>query len=247
MITTAVNGGDVCGLAENAEAGTTNYTYNSLNQLTTAVTGDTTVTYTYDLNGNLVAEHGGSEDKTYTYDADNRLVTATVSSGNNVTVESYTYDYEGNRVSRQTNEEGRIYYLNDDAYAYIQVSLELRKAQNGSYVIHKYYTRGTELLSADILEGNSYVKKLYIMDGHGSVTALAENVQETGTGGNLESTEESYSQELTDTYVYDAYGNLLKQTGDTDNDYLYTGEQYNETTGLYYLRARYNLSLKRTK
>ena len=53
--------------------------------------------------------------------------------------------------------------------------------------------------------------------------------------------------ELTDTYVYDAYGNLLKQTGDTDNDYLYTGEQYNETTGLYYLRARYNLSLKRTK
>ena len=41
----------------------------------------------------------------------------------------------------------------------------------------------------------------------------------------------------------DAYGNLLKQTGDTDNDYLYTGEQYNETTGLYYLRARY-LSVK---
>ena len=53
VITTAVNGGDVCGLAENAEAGTTNYTYNSLNQLTTAVTGDTTVTYTYDLNEQL--------------------------------------------------------------------------------------------------------------------------------------------------------------------------------------------------
>ena len=101
------------------------------------------------------------------------------------------------------------------------------------------YTRGPELLSADILEDNSYVKKLYIMDGHGSVTALAENAQEAGTGGNSGTTEESYSQELTDTYVYDAYGNLLKQTGDTDNDYLYTGEQYNETTGLYYLRARY--------
>ena len=55
-----------------------------------------------------MAEHGGSEDKTYTYDADNRLITATVSSGNNVTIESYTYDYEGNRISRQTNEDGRI-------------------------------------------------------------------------------------------------------------------------------------------
>ena len=63
------------------------------------------------------------------------------------------------------------------------------------------------------------------MDGHGSVTALAET-NETGTV-------------VTDTYTYDAYGTLLKKTGTTDNDYLYTGEQYNEATGLYYLRARY--------
>ena len=44
---------------------------------------------------------------------------------------------------------------------------------------------------------------------------------------------------LTDTYTYDAYGTLLNHTGETDNDYLYTGEQYNFTTKLYYLRARY--------
>ena len=67
VITTAVKGGDVCGLAEDTEAGTTDYTYNALNHLTAAVSGETTVNYTYDLNGNLVAEHGGNEDKTYTY------------------------------------------------------------------------------------------------------------------------------------------------------------------------------------
>ena len=65
------------------------------------------------------------------------------------------------------------------------------------------------------------MNKIYVQDGHGSVTALVEN------------------SKITDTYTYDSYGIMLKKTGDTDNDYLYTGEQYNESTGLYYLRARY--------
>lgn len=65
------------------------------------------------------------------------------------------------------------------------------------------------------------MNKIYVQDGHGSVTALVENLK------------------ITDTYTYDSYGILLKKTGDTDNDYLYIGEQYNESTGLYYLRARY--------
>jgi len=62
------------------------------------------------------------------------------------------------------------------------------------------------------------------------VTALAES---------RESEDGSVMSGITDIYVYDAYGNLLKQTGTTENDYLYTGEQYNTSTGLYYLRARY--------
>ncbi|MBQ4059906.1 MAG: RHS repeat-associated core domain-containing protein, partial [Lachnospiraceae bacterium] len=44
---------------------------------------------------------------------------------------------------------------------------------------------------------------------------------------------------VTDRYSYDAYGNLLEKEGDTKNEFLYTGEQYNANTGLYYLRARY--------
>ena len=78
--------------------------------------------------------------------------------------------------------------------------------------------------------GNVSVKKQYIMDGYGSLTALVESrVSEDG----------AVVSGITDTYVYDAYGSLLKQTGTTENDYLYTGEQYNALTGLYYLRARY--------
>ena len=44
---------------------------------------------------------------------------------------------------------------------------------------------------------------------------------------------------VTDSYVYDAFGNLIESTGTTANNYRYCGEQFDETTGLYYLRARY--------
>jgi RHS repeat-associated protein len=47
------------------------------------------------------------------------------------------------------------------------------------------------------------------------------------------------SGHVTDSYDYDAFGNLLNHTGDTVNNYLYCGEQFDSTTGLYYLRARY--------
>ena len=63
---------------------------------------------------------------------------------------------------------------------------------------------------------------VYIYDGHGTVRALAN---ENG--------------KITDTYTYDAFGNLLNSTGTTANNYRYCGEQFDSTTGLYYLRARY--------
>ncbi|MGA8673333.1 MAG: RHS repeat-associated core domain-containing protein [Terracidiphilus sp.] len=49
---------------------------------------------------------------------------------------------------------------------------------------------------------------------------------------------------VTDTYEYDAFGNLLNPTSNgTPNNYLYRGEQFDSDLGLYYLRARYMNSL----
>ena len=80
------------------------------------------------------------------------------------------------------------------------------------------YTRGDELLSMERDREVWY----YLYDGHGSVRTL------TNEAGRV-----------TDRYSYDAYGNLLEKEGDSKNEFLYTGEQYNANTGLYYLRARY--------
>jgi len=41
------------------------------------------------------------------------------------------------------------------------------------------------------------------------------------------------------TYDYDAFGNLIHNTGITPNDYLFAGEQYDSDLNLYYNRARY--------
>ena len=69
---------------------------------------------------------------------------------------------------------------------------------------------------------NSGTVSYYLTDGQGSTRALTN---ENGI--------------ITDTYAYDAFGNITAQTGDTYNPYLYNQEQYDANTGLYYLRARY--------
>ncbi|WP_221450529.1 RHS repeat-associated core domain-containing protein [Pseudoteredinibacter isoporae] len=44
---------------------------------------------------------------------------------------------------------------------------------------------------------------------------------------------------ITDTYGYNAFGEVLFRTGSTENRYTFTGEQYDPTLGQFYLRARY--------
>ena len=46
------------------------------------------------------------------------------------------------------------------------------------------------------------------------------------------------SGSVTDTLIFDAFGNETAKTGSTDNSYGFQGEEKDET-GLYYLRARY--------
>jgi RHS repeat-associated protein len=44
---------------------------------------------------------------------------------------------------------------------------------------------------------------------------------------------------VVNSYAYDVWGNITSQKEETPNPFKYTGEVYDEETGLYYLRARY--------
>ncbi len=62
----------------------------------------------------------------------------------------------------------------------------------------------------------------YLYNGHGDV------VQIVNTSGAIKNT-----------YDYDVWGNFLKKEETIKNHFTYFGQTYDETTGLYYLRARY--------
>ncbi len=187
----------------------TKYSYNSLNQLVS----ETGITYAYDDNGNLISKTEANQTTTYTFNKQNRLIRATISSGQDVAVEEYEYDYAGNRTAKITEGE-TIRYIVDTNGVLSQVLYEL----DGNGSLKTYYTRGTELISLERTGELRY----YLFDGHGNVRVLTD---ENGS--------------VTDTYDYDAFGNLTERTGETENSYLYCGEQYDANTGFYYLRARY--------
>ena len=75
------------------------------------------------------------------------------------------------------------------------------------------------LAQIDKITNNTYY---YLYNGHGDV------VQVVNTSGNT-----------VNSYYYDVWGNFLEKSETTDNPFTYFGQTYNETTGLYYLRARY--------
>ncbi len=187
----------------------TNYSYNELNQLVS----ETGVTYTYDNAGNLVSQTGTGKNVSYEYDALNRLMKATITEGGNTAVESYKYDCAGNRIEKTTNGV-TTRYLVDTNTEYAQVIAEL----DASGSLKAFYTRGTELISRTAGTTALY----YVYDGHGDTRMLTDK-----------------DGVATDTYVFDAWGNLLVRTGSTGNPFLYCGEQFDAATGLYYLRARY--------
>ena len=199
-------------------AGLTTYTYDANDRLLSEVLtldGVTihTITYTYDDNGNLLSRtqvtDATSETTTYTWNDDDRLVAVATPDGSSVT---YEYDEQGIRVS-STVDGVTTDYLVDKNRPYAQVLEEFNSEQ-----LQAFYVYGHDLIS----QTRNAEQDFYQVDGLGSTRAL------TDENGNV-----------TDTYDYEAFGELIESEGESENSYRFAGEQFDETLGDYYLRQRF--------
>ena len=150
---------------------------------------------------------------TYTYDWANRLLTQASPA---VTL---TYDADGNRIKKVAGGVTTWYLVATvNPGGYPQVVEELTGATPSA--LSKVYGHGLDLIDQRVISpaGTNF----YGYDGLGSVKFL------TDTSG-----------AITDTYTYDAYGNLIASLVPTSNNYRFAGEQWDPELGFYYLRARY--------
>jgi RHS repeat-associated protein len=223
------------------------YGYDSLYRLMSeTVSGDAaarngTATYTYDPVGNRVQRDSTLSGVIATgllnYDANDRISSdpydnngnlLNAGTGSNVydfenrLVQSggvrIVYDGDGNRVSETVAGQTTAYLVDsNNLTGYAQVVEEIQSA-----VVVRTYSLGLERINERQIIGGTPRTSFYGYDGHGSVRFL------TGQSG-----------AITDTYDYDAFGNLLAFTGSTPNNYLFAGEEFDPALGIYYNRARF--------
>ena len=211
-------------LKEDDGTTTTSYTYNGLDQLKTSTKEKGTAVeevrqYDYDANGNQtdVKNTKTGENQTYVYDAENRLSQVSVTKdGNTAVIQQNIYNGEGQRIQKIDGDETINYYYQDGVVAY---TTDANGEQNSQNLI------GTDgnVLATERFQQNATQYYLYNKDIQGSTSIL---VKEDGSADA--------------TYQYTDFGETTIQGDDqAKNEVSYTGGIYDQSTGLYYLNARY--------
>ncbi|MFH1776992.1 MAG: RHS repeat-associated core domain-containing protein [Candidatus Omnitrophota bacterium] len=200
--------------SENSNVQNITYTYNAGNQLTSRVAPGETINYTYNANGNLTTETSFvSGVKNYTYDYENRLTNVSLPGG---TFETYAYSGDGRRISVNTN-GNVVKYIYDDALPIIE------RDTAGSTLVS--YTRipGAPGGIGGMVSSTDGSSTLYY-----HCSSLGNINQITDASGNV-----------IQTYEYDAFGNIVNESGSLNNDHQYKTKEYSANTGLVYFGARY--------
>jgi RHS repeat-associated protein len=190
-------------------AGVVNYSYDDRDRLLT----ENGTVYGWDDNGNLITK---SAEATYVWDFENRLIRVAKNDG---TVVTHDYDVDGNRVRTEvvpsTGPPTVTNFLVDPSGALSHVVAETDGVGN----LLANYVRATDDLLALILPTET---RYYHADGLGSIRFL------TDESGNV-----------TDSYEYTAFGELLEHVGVDVQPYQFAGEPFEANARFYYNRARW--------
>ena len=224
------------------------YVYDRMDRLVTETRQGEETAYVYDLCGNRLKKLDKSGTEEYHYNRKNQLICRFSEKDKT----AYRYDKQGNLLEAAGAEGTEVFSYNafqqqttvtmpNGKHLENQYDAEYLRAgtvENGTVTSFSYHNG--ELLAESSPEGDTISRYIpgygvaagwnrekdgyhyYHLDEQNSTAYI------TGRGGEIENR-----------YEYDAFGVLKNSMEEFHNRILYTGQQYDQTSGQYYLRARF--------
>ncbi|MBX3423652.1 MAG: VCBS repeat-containing protein [Pirellulaceae bacterium] len=197
-------------------SGTTLYSYDSRDQLITLTDATGQTNRIFDANGNLISivpDNGDRQD--FVWDSAGRLIRVTQGAQGILEAE-YVYDHRGQRI-QTLDARGQRRLLIDDNRP-LAVVLEELHEEPTSTVRHTYASSAGARIS--LLIG---AQPMIVHGDHLGSTRLLSNS----------------NGQITDRISYTGFGDVLVRNGVTPLEWLYTGESRDNSSGMYFLRARH--------
>ena len=203
------------------------FTYDKVGNRLTKITNDITEKYVYNVKNQLKELHNKTRVIFFTHDKQGNTLKEETSTGTNsfeyntlnqqvkaITKDGNTlvnrYDVEGLRYEIEENEALSKFIFNKNGDTLVEL--------NKDNEVVSRFTRGYEIVAADVKDDRYY----YSVDEQGSTEFITDE-----------------NQKVRNEYRYDAFGNVLDSREDIHNRITYTGQQFDEITQQYYLRARF--------
>jgi RHS repeat-associated protein len=192
-------------------------TYSGTGNQTTSGTqnGSTTVQATFDNAGNMSSATRNGTTTKYSYDGENRLVEAGTT--------TFLYDYSGRRIRKQVQNGPLVYSV----APYYQVAIFPDGSEQHSKILCGATGAAVAVTTAD--KGSPAPYKGLAAPGtfYNHTDQLGSIVRQTDSNG-----------DVTATVAYDAYGDATL-SGSSSLPAMFTGKEWDDSTGLYYFGARY--------
>ena len=222
------------------------YGYDVRGQLLEERRNGASVRYAYDRAGNRIRKTDAQGEIRYFYNAKNQLFTEEGADGKKL----FSYDKQGG-IIEEKNSNGRRLFSYDSHHRQIKIETENGIVQENRYDV--------ENLRFELLENGKRTRFIY-HDGELLHEEGGKENRQTGyhLGAGIEAFSRGqevyyYQQDeqlstafitgrngaVHNSYQYDAFGNVLDTSEQFSNRIRYTGQQYDDAIGQYYLRARY--------
>ena len=221
------------------------YAYDVRGQLLEERRNGASVCYAYDKAGNRIQKTDAQGEIRYLYNAKNQLVEEESPADR----KQFSYDRQGGIIEEKNAAGIRLFSYNS---RHQQTRVE---TETGSVQENRYDAEG---LRFELLENGRRTSFVY----HNGELLQEEGREEQGTSYHLGAGMEAFRRgqelsyyhrdeqlstvfvtdgqgEIRNSYQYDAFGIPLETTEQLNNRIRYTGQQYDELTEQYYLRARY--------